>query len=177
MARGPGGRHTCRALDDGSVDAVCADSTLQHLHAHDVEPALRELRRVLKPNGFAFVQVPDLREVARHVADGRLEEPLYLSPAGPISPLDILYGHRMSLARDPAFSGPRTGFIDTTLAGRDDPGRVRGCHGPPRHAERIEMTAIGFRDDPDEQGLATVATLMPQDVGTGTAGGFYRAAA
>lgn len=165
---------TMSDLNDASVDAVCAAETFQHLHAHEVEPALRDMRRVLKPAGFAFVQVPDLREVARHVADGRLEEPLYISPAGPISPLDILYGHRRALARDPTFSGPRTGFTDTTLA-RAMIGAGFATVMIRRDTHAFQMTAIGFRDDPDERRLAMLDAQMLSD--TEQRAVLYRAAA
>jgi hypothetical protein len=77
--------------------------------------ALREFHRVLKWTGFAFIRLPDLQEVARHVAEGKLEDALYLSPMGPITPLDILYGHRPSLANGNAFMAHHTGFTGETL--------------------------------------------------------------
>ena len=57
----------------------------------------------------------DVVVASRHVAEGRLEDPLYLSPMGPIAPLDVLYGHRASLARGNAFMAHRTGFTGNTL--------------------------------------------------------------
>ena len=77
-----------RVIADQKVDAVYSSHNLEHLYPHEVPLALREMRRVLKPAGVAFIALPDLQEVARHVADGKLEDPLYLSPMGPISPLD-----------------------------------------------------------------------------------------
>ena len=46
--------------------------------------ALGEFFRVLKPGGFVLISVPDIQQIARHVAQGNLDEPLYVSPAGPI---------------------------------------------------------------------------------------------
>lgn len=66
---------------------------------------------MLKPDGFALMTVPDLQQVA---AD-RLTEPVYMSPMGPITPLDMLYGHDASLARGNGFMGHRGGFTARSL--------------------------------------------------------------
>jgi len=102
-------------IADRAVDAVYSSHNIEHLYPHEVPLALREFHRVLKASGFAFIKVPDLREVARYVAEGKLEDPLYMSPMGPIAPLDILYGHRASLADGNAFMAHRTGFTGETL--------------------------------------------------------------
>jgi SAM-dependent methyltransferase len=104
-----------RAILDRAVDAVYSSHNIEHLFPHEVPLALREMRRVLKPNGFALIKLPDLQEVARHVAEGKLEDPLYMSPMGPIAALDILFGHRPSLADGNTFMAHRTGFTGETL--------------------------------------------------------------
>ncbi len=80
-------------IPDDKFDAVYSSHNVEHLYPHEVQSAVREMRRVLKPFGFAFIMVPDLQEVARYIAEGILDEPLYLSPMGPIAPIDILFGH------------------------------------------------------------------------------------
>jgi len=77
-----------------SVDAVFSSHNIEHLYPHEVPVALSEFLRVLKPDGFAVITCPDLQAVCALVAEDKLTEPAYTSPAGPIAPLDILYGHR-----------------------------------------------------------------------------------
>jgi len=48
------------ALPDDDVDAIVAIHALQDLEYFDLVPALRELRRVLRPGGVLRVAVPDL---------------------------------------------------------------------------------------------------------------------
>lgn len=98
-----------------SVDAVYSAHNLEHLYAHQVPLALAEFHRVLKRGGLVLVTLPDLQEVAAAVVEGRLEEPLYHSQAGPIAPLDILYGHRPSLAQGRVTMAHKTGFTAGTL--------------------------------------------------------------
>ena len=104
-----------RAVADGSVDAVYSSHNIEHLYPHEVPVALAEFRRVLKPEGFAIVTCPDLQAVAELIAQDKLMQPAYQSPAGPISPLDILYGHRPALARGNLFMAHRTGFTLSSL--------------------------------------------------------------
>ena len=104
------------AVADGSFDALYSSHNLEHVYPHQVTVALAEFRRVLKPEGFALVLVPDLKSVARSVVDDKLEDPLYTSAAGPITPLDVLYGFRPSLARGQLYMAHKTGFTAKTLA-------------------------------------------------------------
>jgi protein O-GlcNAc transferase len=103
------------AVQDESVDAVFSSHNLEHLYPHEVPLALAEFYRVLKPNGFALITLPDIQAVAEQVAQGNLEETLYVSPAGPIAAIDILYGLRTALAQGNHFMAHRTAFTAITL--------------------------------------------------------------
>ncbi len=100
---------------NGSVDAVWSAHNLEHLRAHEVPLALSEFRRVLRPQGFALVTMPDLQQVAALIAEGNLEGTAYLSALGPIAPLDMLYGFRPAVAAGNDFMGHKTGFTAGTL--------------------------------------------------------------
>lgn len=100
---------------DASVDAIFSSHNLEHLYPHEVPVALREFRRVLTPEGFALITLPDLQEVARLVASDGLEVTAYLSALGPIQPLDILFGYRGALAGGNLFMAHHTGFTGASL--------------------------------------------------------------
>ena len=51
------------------------------------------------------------------MAENKLTEPAYTAPAGPIAPLDILYGYRPSMAKGNLFMAHRCGFTETVLIG------------------------------------------------------------
>jgi ubiquinone/menaquinone biosynthesis C-methylase UbiE len=99
-----------------SVDGVWSSHNIEHLFAHEVPVAFREFARVLKPGGVVLLTMPDLQAVAELVVADKLDEPAYVSPAGPIAPLDILYGHRPQIAMGNVFMAHRTGFTARTLA-------------------------------------------------------------
>ena len=98
-----------------SVDAVWSSHNLEHLHRHEVPAALAEFIRVLKPGGLLLMTLPDLRQVAELVVADRLEDEAYVSPSGPVSALDMIFGHTASLASGYPFMAHKTGFTQRTL--------------------------------------------------------------
>ncbi|MBN2427665.1 MAG: tetratricopeptide repeat protein [Deltaproteobacteria bacterium] len=101
---------------DASVDAIFSSHNIEHLYPHDVPLALKEFLRVLKDDGFTVITCPDLKSVCALVAEDKLCDPAYQSAAGPIAPLDILYGHRASMARGNIFMAHRCGFTEKVLS-------------------------------------------------------------
>lgn len=104
------------AVEDGMVDAVFSSHNIEHLYPHEVPGALKEFLRVLKPDGFLVITCPDLQSVCELVAQDKLTEPAYHSPAGPITPLDILYGHRPAMMRGNLYMAHRCGFTERVLS-------------------------------------------------------------
>ena len=103
------------AVEDAAVDAVFSSHNIEHLYSHEVPVALAEFRRVLRSDGFVVITCPDLQSVCALIAEDKLTEPAYISPAGPIAPLDILYGHRQSMARGNLYMAHRCGFTQKVL--------------------------------------------------------------
>lgn len=100
-----------------SVDAIFSSHNIEHLYPHEVPFALAEFKRVLKPEGFAVITCPDLRSVCQLVAENKLTEPAYTSSAGPIAPIDILYGHRLAMEKGNLYMAHRCGFTQRVLDG------------------------------------------------------------
>jgi SAM-dependent methyltransferase len=146
-------------ISDGSVDAVYSSHNVEHLYPHEVPLALAEMRRVLNADGIALIRVPDLQEVAHHIAEGKLEDTLYVSPMGPIAPLDILFGHRPSLEAGNEFMAHRTGFTANTLgAALISAGFAAAV--VQRNASRLALTAVAFRGVPSEEELVVARVNM-----------------
>jgi len=105
------------ALESEYVDAVFSSHNIKHLYLHEVPLALKEISRVLEPSGFLLLTGPDIQSVSEMVAKDQLTEPLYNSAAGPISAIDILYGHRGFIAQGNHFMAHRCGFTFKVLTG------------------------------------------------------------
>ena len=103
------------AVESNSVDAVFSSHNIEHLYPHEVPVALAEFRRVLKEEGFIVITCPDLKSVCSLVAQDKLTEVAYTSPAGPISPIDILFGHRSALSQGNLYMAHRCGFTQKVL--------------------------------------------------------------
>jgi SAM-dependent methyltransferase len=103
------------ALADESVDAIYSSHNIEHLYPHETPLALAEFMRVMKPDGFAVITCPDLQAVAALVVEDKLTDTAYISPAGPIAPLDVLYGFRPQLAAGNLFMAHHCGFTEKVL--------------------------------------------------------------
>lgn len=102
-------------VNSGSIDAIFSSHNIEHLYPHEVQIALVEFHRVLNVQGFCVITCPDIQSVCALVAQDKLLDPAYVSPAGPIAPIDILFGHRVSMAQGNWYMAHRTGFTEKTL--------------------------------------------------------------
>jgi SAM-dependent methyltransferase len=104
------------AVPSSSIDAIVSSHNIEHLYPHEVPVALAEFVRVLKDDGLLLITCPDLQSVCARVVRGELASPLYESDSGPISALDILYGHRGAMGAGNLYMAHRCGFTLDVLA-------------------------------------------------------------
>ena len=127
----------------GSMDALWSSHNIEHLYPHDVPRALAEFHRVLKEDGVLAMALPDIQRVAQFVAVGMLEEPLYSSPAGPICAIDMIYGHRPSMAAGNLFMAHHTGFTPGIL---EEALETAGfAFGALKRQAYMEVSALAFK--------------------------------
>jgi SAM-dependent methyltransferase len=105
-------------VEGDSVEAIWSAHNIEHVYAHEVLVVLRGFLRVLRPGGEALIATPDLQVIGKYVSAGRLEDSVYVSAAGPIAPLDMLFGLRSSVRDGNEFMAHRTGFSAKTLAAK-----------------------------------------------------------
>jgi SAM-dependent methyltransferase len=79
-------------VKDETYEAVFASHVLEHLNPRKYDNVLKEWYRVLKPGGEMLVKVPNLTLVAERIMQGMVEGVVYLSPSGPITPIDMIVG-------------------------------------------------------------------------------------
>lgn len=136
------------AVENASMDALFSSHNIEHVYPHEVVGVLSEFRRVIKQDGFSVVTCPDLQEVCKTVAEGggAIAKPLYQSPAGPITPLDILYGHIASVRRGEIYMAHKTGFDMHSLAGLFKEAGFASYMGY-RNPGAYELWMIGFKQE------------------------------
>jgi SAM-dependent methyltransferase len=106
------------AFPPQSFDAIWSSHILEHLFVHQVPEALLEFRRILRPDGFALITSPDLEAIASFILHHGVEKVAYTSPAGPITGLDLLFGHVVSIARGAVNMAHKSGFTCASLGQR-----------------------------------------------------------
>jgi SAM-dependent methyltransferase len=92
----------------GPFDVVYCCHALEHLYPHEVNRALSEFKRVLKPGGAAVVVVPDLEDVKPN--NDVLEYP----DSGAITGLHLFYGDHREIEQFP-YMAHHCGFIAETM--------------------------------------------------------------
>lgn len=139
-------------LPAAGFDAVYCSHNLEHYFRHEVPQVLHGFAHVLKPTGFVELRVPDLAAVMASALERKLdlEDPLYSSPAGPVSVLDVLYGFGAEIQRGNAYYAHKTGFSARSLA------RLLGGAGfghvyalPPMGGYEVHLAAFGLPPVPE----------------------------
>lgn len=148
------------SLEPQQFDVVYCSHNLNHVRQHDVPAVLAGFRHVLKAGGLAHIIVPDLQELMLVcVQQGiDLDGLLYESPMGPITPLDVLYGHSGLIAQSGKdLYSHHTGFSQRTLANV-----IEASGFGPMFCQQgnFELSLITFNGHPDPE-LAALFDLPP----------------
>lgn len=99
----------------GSVDAIYSSHSIEHIFPHEIAIALKEFYRVLNDDGIVVITCPDIQSVGEALTQDKLLEPIYESPMGPVTPFDILYGHRETTTDGNIFMAHKSGFTYSIL--------------------------------------------------------------
>jgi hypothetical protein len=106
-----------RKLPAARYDAVFCSHNLEHFYKHEVPVVLDGFGHVLKPNGFAQIAVPDMVALFEIIVSGQrdIEDSWYVSPGGPITFHDVLYGWGRQVEQGNLFYCHKTGFTRKSL--------------------------------------------------------------
>jgi hypothetical protein len=144
------------AVSDASVDAIFSSHSIEHVYAHEVPQVLKEFWRVLTGDGFVVLTCPDLQSICQEIAKDRLLEPLYTAESGPITPLDVLYGHRPSIASGRHHMAHKCGFTYSVLRDSFFSCGFRKIYGG-RRAQAFDLWIIACKHERAESELRLLA--------------------
>ena len=145
------------SVSSESVDAVFSSHNIEHLYPHEVPLALAEFVRVLKSDGIAVITCPDLKAVCALVAQDKLTEAAYDSPAGPITPLDILYGHRSAMSKGNLYMAHRCGFTEKVLTGTLRASGFKSVASMSRGHPYFDLWAVASKEELKEEQMKALA--------------------
>ena len=138
-------------LPAAGYDAVYCSHNLEHFHSHEVPKVLAGFAHVLNDEGFADIRVPDVGELMKRVVEQKLDldAVLYTSPAGPVTPRDVLWGHSISMLRlKNEYFAHKTGFTQALLRKVLAEAGFRKLY---FGAGELEIRAIAFRREPSDE--------------------------
>lgn len=124
-----------------TFDAIWSSHSLEHLHSHEIPVALAEFRRILKTDGFALITCPDLETVMTLFLNHGPDHVVYQSPAGPITPLDMMFGHASSIAAGHVHMAHNSGLTAGRLT---DLLRQAGFAGVIIKRKEFDLWAVGL---------------------------------
>lgn len=147
---------------DASVEAVFSSHAIERFYPHQVPSALQQCLRVLKPEGFLLLQCTDLKAAAKLIAADNFTEAVYQSPQGPMAAIDIVYGHRASIAAGHTELAHHCGFTGKSLMAT---------------LKEAGFQQIAARELPDRFDLWALATkaMWPEDALKATVAGLFPA--
>ena len=102
-------------VQDNYYDSVFSSHSIEHVYAHEVGDVLKQFNRVLNINGFLVITCPELKSICKLVLEDKLLGIAYESAAGPISPIDMIWGHRVPIKKGNEFMAHKCGFTLKTL--------------------------------------------------------------
>jgi len=143
-------------VETATVDAVYSAYNIDHIYAHEVPIALGEFYRVLKDDGLVIVKCPDLQSVAESVAQDKLLDTLYVSPIGPISAIDIMYGNRKEISDGNTYMEKKVGFTYTSLDGSFFEAGFKTRYGG-RSQNAWELMLVAFKQKKSEEEITKIA--------------------
>lgn len=144
-------------IETETIDAIYSSHNIEHLYPHEVILALGEFVRVLRPDGFLVITCPDLQSVCAVVAEDKMVETLYTSPAGPVTALDVLYGYRPQLALGNLYMAHRCGFTQRVLTGTLQAGGFRSIAATKRGHPFYDIWAVASKMDLSEADIRVLA--------------------
>lgn len=144
-------------IEDDSIDAIFSSHNIEHLYPHQVPIALAEFKRVLRPEGFAVITCPDLQSIAALVADDKLTDVAYVSQAGPIAAIDMLYGYRPALQQGNDYMAHKCGFTAKVMTATLTECGFKSIAHARRPAPSYDLWALACVEEADEEYLLDLA--------------------
>lgn len=151
-----------QSIEDESYDAVFNAHSLPKIYFYQLEHTLKEWLRVLKEEGMLVLSVPDMRTAANYIARDKALMSLYDTPVGPVTPLDIVYGHRKLIGQGSEWHQHKMGFTPSMIGNML---REMGFSNINVTIEGFNIWAVGYKlpfDHPKRVEKVVVATASAQ---------------
>jgi predicted O-linked N-acetylglucosamine transferase (SPINDLY family) len=132
-----------------TVNAIFLNQYLPCCFAHDVQKTLQRCLATLDDDGFLIATCPDLVTIAQHILSHGLTKPSYISEAGPITPLDMIFGHGQTIHDGQTALAHHTGFTQESLVAHLGEAGFKSVRALTR-PEQFEVIAVATKRQTDD---------------------------
>lgn len=146
-----------KTIKTASIDAIYSAYNLDHIYAHEVPIAIKEFYRVLNEDGIVIVRCPDIQTICDAISNDKLLEPIYQSPIGPISPIDILFGNRKEIVKGNTYMAKKVGFTYSVLNNTFRDAGFLARYGGRMPANGGEIAMVAFKQKKSEEEIKLLA--------------------
>jgi SAM-dependent methyltransferase len=140
-------------LPASRFDAIYCSHNLEHYYRHDARKVLAGFVHVLKPDGFAEIRVPDMQAVFKSMTERGLDidDVLYVSPAGPITVHDVIYGWGKEIESSGVdFYAHKQGYTTSTLTAALQASGFNVIY-VMKDRDGLEIRALAFKSQPSKE--------------------------
>mgnify|MGYP006117608405 FL=1 len=102
-------------IKNNFYDSIFSSHSIEHVFAHEVNQVLKGFLNVLNKSGFLVITCPDIKSISKLIMEDKVSEAAYESEAGPINPIDMLWGHSESIKNGNEFMAHKCGFTKKSL--------------------------------------------------------------
>jgi predicted SAM-dependent methyltransferase len=129
-----------------TVDSVYCSHNLEHYYRHDIPKVLAGFKRVVRPDGFVNIIVPNILGLITCLVNQKmdLDAKVYDSAAGPIHAMDMIYGMGQIIADSGSdFMAHKVGFSPAILSRVLHEAEFKEVY---INSNDLEITAFAFRE-------------------------------
>jgi SAM-dependent methyltransferase len=144
-------------VETDSIDAIYSSHKIERVFPHEVPIIFKEFYRVLKEDGIVVITCPDLQGISELVAQDKLYDKLYDSALGPITPMDILYGHIASVENGNEYIAHKCGFTYSVLNSLFFKAGFNARYGG-RRPEGYDLFLVAFKQKIPEKEIIKIAS-------------------
>ena len=140
---------TLDKVPNDSVDCVWASHVIEHLYWHELPKTFENFSRVLKPNGFAIIVVPDLGAIADRIKENLMDPVVEFNG---LTTLDFIYGGRYYHERDGIGQLHKTGFTSKSMSQLLNNFGINGCV----KEKNFQVYAVCFKGEVNQELLNNI---------------------
>ena len=153
------GDHALSSGNGKSIQAIFLNHYLPCCYTHEVPALLNHCLTSLSDTGFLIITCPDFITIAHEILAYGLTHPSYSSAAGPIAPIDMIFGHRPTLAEGHTAMAHHSGYTQSSLVALLSEAGFKSVRALAR-PEQFELVAVATKAETNDATFSDLLTRI-----------------